>query len=214
MTELDSTGKGFSKSVSEVDVTDPEDVKALVPGGSSEVLVHFGDEQFLGRYNEFEKHLPEWQQQYPKLASADMRYEGQIVLEMRKDALEAGNAGLSAASAKSADSGRDEKSMGGVSAPEAAAKTVARARVPASGPGAPSAVSSRDVKPAAMPVKAKAVAKGKPVVKKVAAKAAKPVAKTASAHVPSGSSAANEKMYAALAAQRKAAEAKAGGGGR
>jgi cell division protein FtsQ len=219
MKELDSTGKGFSKSVSEVDVTDPEDVKALVPGGSSEVLVHFGDEQFLGRYNEFEKHLPEWQQQYPKLASADMRYEGQIVLEMRKDGAvapdTAGNAGLSATSAKSADSGRDDKAVGG------GEKTVAKTRIPEAGPGAPSVASGRDGKsnagvskagarPLPVPVKAKVAAKGKPVVKKVAAKASKPAAP----HAPSGSSAANEKMYAALAAQRKAAEAKAGGGGR
>jgi cell division protein FtsQ len=211
ISELDSTGKGFSKSVSEVDVTDPEDVKALVPGGSSEVLVHFGDEQFLGRYNEFEKHLPEWQQQYPKLASADMRYEGQIVLEMRKDAAPAdvaGNAGLSAAAAKDAASGRDDKALGGVG------KTVAQTRVPEAGPGAPSVRLSRYVKPPVIPVKAKVPVKAKPAVKKVAAKAGKPVAKAAVAHMPSGSSAANEKMYAALAAQRKAAEAKAGGGGR
>jgi cell division protein FtsQ len=187
MKELDGTGKSFSKSVSEVDVTDPEDVKALVPGGSSEVLVHFGDEQFLARYNEFEKHLPEWQVQYPKLASADMRYEGQIVLEMRKDAVGGVDAGLSATAAKSADSGRDERSVEVIKA---------------------------TTKPAVVPVKAKVPVKGKPVVKKVVAKAAKPVAKPAVAHAPSGSSAANEKMYAALAAQRKAAEAKAGGGGR
>jgi cell division protein FtsQ len=91
--ELDGGGKQLTKSVSEVDVSDPEDVKALM--GSPEILVHFGDEQFLARYNEFEKHLPEWKQQYPKLASADMRYEGQIVLEMQKG----GDAVSSAASA-------------------------------------------------------------------------------------------------------------------
>jgi len=222
MKELDSTGKGFSKSVSEVDVTDPEDVKALLPGGSSEVLVHFGDEQFLGRYNEFEKHLPEWQQQYPKLASADMRYEGQIVLEMRKDAVGAGsvegagNAGLSTTAAQDAASGRDDKSMGGVSGVAASVKTVAQTRVPKSGPGAPTFASSRDGKASVVPVKAKAPAKGKPVAKPVVAKkaAAKPVAKPAVAHKADGSSSANEKMFAALAAQRKAAEAKAGGGGR
>jgi cell division protein FtsQ len=57
-----------------------------VTGGGSDILVHFGDEQFLDRYKEFEQHLPEWKAQYPKLASADMRYEGQIVLEMQQGA--------------------------------------------------------------------------------------------------------------------------------
>ncbi|HEX4173612.1 MAG TPA: hypothetical protein VHY82_14170, partial [Acetobacteraceae bacterium] len=30
-------------------------------------------------------HLPEWRQQYPHLASVDMRYEDQVVLDMKKD---------------------------------------------------------------------------------------------------------------------------------
>jgi cell division protein FtsQ len=81
--ELDSGGEGFSRSLSEVDVSNPEDVKAVVTSGSSDILVHFGDENFLQRYREFEQHLPEWKQQYPKLASADMRYERQVVLEMQ-----------------------------------------------------------------------------------------------------------------------------------
>jgi cell division protein FtsQ len=83
--ELDGSGKHMTDSVSEVDVADPEDVKALITSGSSDILVHFGQEKFLHRYEEFEQHLAEWKGQYPKLASADMRYEGQIVLEMQGD---------------------------------------------------------------------------------------------------------------------------------
>jgi cell division protein FtsQ len=85
MHDLDGSGQRLTDSVSEVDVADPEDVKALLTSGSSDILVHFGQDEFLKRYEEFEKHLEEWKQQYPKLASADMRYEGQIVLEMQGD---------------------------------------------------------------------------------------------------------------------------------
>jgi cell division protein FtsQ len=83
MQALDSTGEGFSKTLSEVDVSNPEDVKAVVASGGSDILVHFGDEQFLARYKEFQRHLPEWKRQYPRLASADMRYDRQVVLEMQ-----------------------------------------------------------------------------------------------------------------------------------
>jgi cell division protein FtsQ len=86
MRELDSAGEHLTDSVSEVDVSDTEDVRALITAGSSDILVHFGQENFLKRYREFEQHLPEWRQDYPKLASADMRYEGQIVLEMQNGA--------------------------------------------------------------------------------------------------------------------------------
>lgn len=82
----DDAAKSRTDSLSEVDVSNPEDVKALVASGGSDILVHFGDEQFLERYNEFQQHLPEWRSQYPKLASADMRYERQVVLEMAKGA--------------------------------------------------------------------------------------------------------------------------------
>ncbi len=76
----------LTDSLSEVDVSDPEDVKALIASGSSDILVHFGNEEYVKRYQEFEQHLQEWKQQYPKLASADMRYDGQVVLEMQNGA--------------------------------------------------------------------------------------------------------------------------------
>ena len=83
MADLDSGGEHRTQALSEVDVTNPEDVKALVTLGGSDVLVHFGDEAFLHRFQSFGQHLPEWRTQYPKLASADMRYERQVVLEMQ-----------------------------------------------------------------------------------------------------------------------------------
>ena len=88
MTELDAgspkNGQKLTETLSEVDVSNPEDLKALIASDGTDVLVHFGDEDFLTRYSSFELHLPEWRQQYPKLASADMRYADQIVLEMQK----------------------------------------------------------------------------------------------------------------------------------
>ncbi len=79
---LDSTGEHLSARLSEIDLSDPEDVRALIPDNGSELLVHFGDSDFLDRYRGFQAHLPEWKEQYPKLASVDMRYERQAVLEM------------------------------------------------------------------------------------------------------------------------------------
>lgn len=86
MRDLDSTGEHFSKSLSEVDVSNPEDVKAVINSSGLDVLVHFGEEDFLSRYKTFEQHVPEWKQQYPKLAAVDMRYQNQMVLEMQNGA--------------------------------------------------------------------------------------------------------------------------------
>lgn len=80
---MQELGAKNAATISEADVSNPEDVKAVVSSGGSDILVHFGDEDFLHRYQEFEQHLPEWKSQYPKLAAADMRYERQVVLEMQ-----------------------------------------------------------------------------------------------------------------------------------
>jgi cell division protein FtsQ len=83
-------------------VANPEDLKAVVSSGGSDILMHFGDEEFLHRYQEFEQHLPEWKQQYPRLAAADMRYERQVVLEMQPGTGVPVNGGAAAAEASTA----------------------------------------------------------------------------------------------------------------
>jgi cell division protein FtsQ len=94
MTALDAAGENVSRKLSEVDVSNPEDEKAVISdAGGADVLVHFGDERFLERYHAYRDHLAEWRAQYPRLASADMRYERQVVLGMRQDAPPAASAG-------------------------------------------------------------------------------------------------------------------------
>ncbi len=84
LTAMDATGEHISAKLSEVDLSNPEDVKALIPDNGAEVLVHFGDADYLERYRKYEAHLAEWRSQYPKLASVDMRYDRQAVLEMQQ----------------------------------------------------------------------------------------------------------------------------------
>jgi cell division protein FtsQ len=82
VTELDASGEKLSEQMSEIDLSDPEDVRATVPARGSDLLLHFGDENFLPRYRVYQSHLSEWEQQYPRLAAVDLRYDGQVVLKM------------------------------------------------------------------------------------------------------------------------------------
>ncbi len=91
--ELDGSGEKISEKLSEVDLSNPEDVQGDDSGPlDGEVLVHFGEDNFLERYRKFEEHLPEWRTQYPKLSSVDMRYERQVVLEMQPGVAGSGTA--------------------------------------------------------------------------------------------------------------------------
>ncbi len=80
--ELDSTGQHLSEQISEIDLTDPEDARVLMPEQGADILAHFGDDQFLARYQRYKAHIAEWRQQYPRLATVDLRYEQQVVLQM------------------------------------------------------------------------------------------------------------------------------------
>ena len=80
--ELDSTGEHVSAQLSEVDLSDPDDVRATVPANGSDLLLHFGDENFLPRWHNYQAHVAQWQQQYPKLAAIDLRYDREVVLKM------------------------------------------------------------------------------------------------------------------------------------
>jgi cell division protein FtsQ len=182
-------------SLSEVDVTDPEDVKALMASGGSDILVHFGEQKFLKRYQEFEQHLPEWKQLYPKLASADMRYEGQVVLEMQPGAGGAGEATATVAGDGHTAVPSHTDSKPALTAKAEAAAAVAKAPTVKT-PGAKTPHPRQEV------VKASAGRAGsgrRVVVKKRAAK---------------GTDAANQRVFAALAAAHKAALAKAAAAGR
>ena len=82
MGELDGNGQRLSDQISEIDLTDPEDARVLMPEQGTDVLAHFGQDHFLDRYQRYKAHIAEWRAQYPKLAAVDLRYEQQVVLEM------------------------------------------------------------------------------------------------------------------------------------
>jgi cell division protein FtsQ len=88
MGALSSTGDPAAGQLSEVDLSDPEDIRVLLPSAGSDLLVHFGSDDFANRWHTLEQKLPGWRQQYPRLAGVDLRYQRQTVLEMAKEPVE------------------------------------------------------------------------------------------------------------------------------
>src|ERR1700683_4029634 len=78
--DLDSGGARYSKDLSEVDLTDLEDVKVRVNDPAGEVLVHLGSSDYLRRYKIYVTHAQGWRQQFQKLESVDLRYDNQIIV--------------------------------------------------------------------------------------------------------------------------------------
>src|SRR5579862_2814384 len=80
VSQLDSGGARYSQELSEIDLSDPDDVKVMANHHAGEVLVHLGSSNYLERYKIYVTHLQEWQQQFDKLESVDLRYDRQIIV--------------------------------------------------------------------------------------------------------------------------------------
>ena len=78
--QLDSSGAHYSQELSEVDLADPEDVKVMAADSNGDVLVHLGSGNYLQRYKTYVTHVQQWRQQFDKLESVDLRYDGQIIV--------------------------------------------------------------------------------------------------------------------------------------
>jgi cell division protein FtsQ len=89
MADLDSSGKHYSDQISEINLTDPEDARVTMPEQGADVLVHFGQDHFIERFQRYQAHVAEWRQQYPKLSAVDLRYDQQVVLQMASGAPDA-----------------------------------------------------------------------------------------------------------------------------
>ncbi len=194
--ELDSGGAHYSQGLSEVDLSDLEDVKVRVNDPAGDVLVHLGSSDYLRRYKIYISHAQGWRQQFQKLESVDLRYDNQIIVNPDiersvkqtplnpKMAKSAAAAGVKPASLLTRMGPNDRP------VPKPAFELTAKKLDPKSAGGLK--------KPA-----------NKPTLNKVAVKRASPMAgKKARPVEKTGTSEAARKRPAAVAARRRAAEHK------
>ncbi|MGA2856712.1 MAG: FtsQ-type POTRA domain-containing protein [Candidatus Sulfotelmatobacter sp.] len=78
--DLDSGGAHYSQDLSEVDLSDLDDVKVRVNDAAGDVLLHLGSSDYLKRYKIYVSHAQEWRQQFQKLESVNLRYDNQVIV--------------------------------------------------------------------------------------------------------------------------------------
>jgi cell division protein FtsQ len=165
LAEMDAGNQHLSEQISEIDLSDPQDARVLLPEQGTDILGHFGDEKFLERYRRYKAHIADWRAQYPKLAAVDLRYDNQMVLEMTP-----GASAVQATVSDDSPAGGETGSSGKPAATEMAdAPAAQHAKPPASKPAASvKAVNAAEPQPAVKlsslkqpPVKRAAIAKPK-----------------------------------------------------
>lgn len=80
MRELDASGAHYSADISDVDLSDPDDVRATVTDPHGAVLVHLGSSNFLEHFQVYVAHVQEWRSQFQRLDSVDLRYDHQVIV--------------------------------------------------------------------------------------------------------------------------------------
>ena len=78
--EVDSEGAHYSQDLSEVDLSDLDDIKVRVNDPAGDVLLELGSSDYLKRYKIYVAHVREWRQQFQKLESVNLRYDNQVIV--------------------------------------------------------------------------------------------------------------------------------------
>src|SRR5580693_10063088 len=78
--ELDSGGARYSQELSEVDLSDLENLKVRVNDPAGDVLIELGSADYLKRYQTYVSHVQQWRQQFQKLESVNLRYDNQVIV--------------------------------------------------------------------------------------------------------------------------------------
>jgi cell division protein FtsQ len=148
--------KNYVNQLSEVDLSDPENVKVTANDAGGTMVVHLGSEDFLPRYKLYVTHIAEWRQQFQNVQSVDLRYEGQVIVNPDKPTAQ--EKPLPRMNADNADQKKPVLK-------QVSQKTVAASTKPAIAKTAKPVVKKTVGKPAVKKPVAKAVSK-KPVQKK------------------------------------------------
>jgi cell division protein FtsQ len=104
--DLDSGGARYSQDLSEVDLSDLENLRVRVNDPGGDVLVELGSSDYLKRYKTYVSHVQEWRQQFRKLESVNLRYDNQVIVNPEmvdaKSQSQARHAALAPSAAKAA----------------------------------------------------------------------------------------------------------------
>jgi len=78
--ELDSSGARYSQDLSEVDLSDLDNLKVRTNDPAGDVLIELGSSEYLKRYQTYVSHVQQWRQQFQKLESVNLRYDNQVIV--------------------------------------------------------------------------------------------------------------------------------------
>ena len=83
--DIDLVRSGSSDRVSEIDLSNPKDLRVVMtglanPGDSQAVTIHFGSSEFTGKFKMLIDNFSQWQANAGRVQSIDLQYSRQVVV--------------------------------------------------------------------------------------------------------------------------------------
>lgn len=90
MKEIDLAHASAGEGVSEVDLSDPQDVRVMLAGlpgleGQYPIWVHFGNGDFVNKYRLLVENIAQWRASAGRVESIDLRFSRQVVVNPERD---------------------------------------------------------------------------------------------------------------------------------
>jgi cell division protein FtsQ len=90
MKDIELAHAGAGEEVSEVDFSDPQDVRAMLAGlpgleGQYPIWVHFGNGDFVNKYHLLAENIAQWRASAGRVESIDLRFSRQVVVNPERD---------------------------------------------------------------------------------------------------------------------------------
>lgn len=90
MAELDGADPQYGERLSQINLGEPDDVVVMTRYEDDVIELHLGDELFRRRFETFDRYVEVWKRRFKHIASVDLRWEKQAVVEPAGERAEAG----------------------------------------------------------------------------------------------------------------------------
>ena len=89
MAELDREDPQYSERVSQINLSEPDNVRVMTEHEGDVIELHLGDELFRHRFETFDRYIDVWKRRFGEVASIDLRWEKQAIVQPVKETADA-----------------------------------------------------------------------------------------------------------------------------
>ena len=89
MVELDREDPRYGERLSQINLSEPDNVRVMAEHEGDVIELHLGDEHFRHRFETFDRYIDVWKRRFGDVASIDLRWEKQAIVQPVRETADA-----------------------------------------------------------------------------------------------------------------------------